>query len=121
MSSNAAVTLIAYSSRLFQASGHSVRCAILLAYTDLQRLKLPQRFKTLFDQHSRKEFILISKSRRWTVQYANGFFNVVGWKSFVHAHKLSTYHTLVLNPNVNVELHTMVFDANNCKRIYSWY
>ncbi|KAI8535515.1 hypothetical protein RHMOL_Rhmol10G0180000 [Rhododendron molle] len=93
----------------------------MLTYTDLQRLRLPEYFRALCDQHNRREFTLISKSRRWTVEYSNGFFAGVGWKSFVQAHDLSTYHTLVINPNVHIEFRIMVFDPNNCERIYSWY
>ncbi|XP_058197111.1 uncharacterized protein LOC131313056 [Rhododendron vialii] len=48
--SNDSVTLTAYSPRLFRVSNHSVRCAILLTYTDLQRLSLPQYFRALCDQ-----------------------------------------------------------------------
>ncbi|KAI8530445.1 hypothetical protein RHMOL_Rhmol11G0058800 [Rhododendron molle] len=95
--------------------------SLLIFYIYRCSCRLPQYFKALCDQHNRKEFILISRSRRWTVKYASGFFTGVEWKSFVNAHELSTYHTIVLNPIVHVELHTMVFDANNCECIYSWY
>ncbi|KAI8536006.1 hypothetical protein RHMOL_Rhmol10G0221300 [Rhododendron molle] len=109
----------------YRATCHAFRSAILIESDILQKmvtlLSLPQYFRALCDQHNRREFILISKSRRWTVEYANRFFTIVGWKSFVNAHELLTYHTFVLNPNVHIELHTMVLDPNNCEQIYSWY
>ncbi|KAF7116428.1 hypothetical protein RHSIM_RhsimUnG0029800 [Rhododendron simsii] len=49
----------------------------------------------------------------WFVRYVGGHFVGYGWKLFVDEHKLESCDMLVLSPDINLQLHTMVFSVND--------
>ncbi|KAG5566975.1 hypothetical protein RHGRI_002513 [Rhododendron griersonianum] len=118
---NGSAALTACPPSSFRASRHALRCNLLLSTSDLERLELPIRFQLFCQAHGYEYFRLVSRGRSWFVRYAAGHFVGYGWKLFVDEHKLESCDMLVLSPDINLQLHTMVFSVNACERIYWWY
>ncbi|XP_058180262.1 uncharacterized protein LOC131298813 [Rhododendron vialii] len=118
---NASTALTACPPSSFRASRHALRCNLLLSPSDLEMLELPPRFQLFCQTHGYEYFRLVSRGRSWFVRYVARHFVVYGWKLFVGEHKLESFDMLVLSPDINLQLHTMVFSVNDCERIYWWY
>ncbi|XP_058214530.1 uncharacterized protein LOC131325997 isoform X2 [Rhododendron vialii] len=118
---NASTALTACPPSSFMASRHALRCNLLLSPSDLEMLELPPRFQLFCQTHGYEYFRLVSRGRSWFVRYVAGHFVGYGWKLFVGEHKLESSDMLVLSPDINLQLHTMVFSVNDCERIYWWY
>ncbi|KAG5553574.1 hypothetical protein RHGRI_011455 [Rhododendron griersonianum] len=108
---NASTALTACPPSSFRASRHALRCNLLLLSSDLERLELPMRFQLFCQTHCSEYFRLVSKGRSWFVRYVARHFVGYGWKLFVDEHKLESSNMLVLSPDMNLQLHTMVFQC----------
>lgn len=82
---------------------------------------MPAQFRPSFQIKDCHKLTLVSKQRECIVEYINSYITSNGWLNFVTAHTLNAGNTLLLSPDINMKLYTLIIGCTDHVHLYDWY